>query len=358
MTETTHRKRRPDTEEMLEVAHKWALRLETPGATINDHRDFERWLQINPQHRDIYDQVLTFRAGLAALTKDDLDADIVEHSNTEKLTSFLDGIQERALNFHFQVAAGFLMVVLASAFFLDTFLSRPKPLVETAPVLAEYSSAIGETKTFTLSDGTAVTLGAASSINVLLSSEQRVIELISGAVFFDVASDKARPFSVSAGPLTATALGTEFEVRHGASGYKVAVAEGAVEVSYPFTMDGAPTSLRHRKMVTAGEQLAATNDNGLQSVREVEIGQIGAWREDRLVYTGDTLAEAIFDANRYSSVPIKISEGQEAIGAYRLRGVFFGSDIDRLLSSITLLHPVEIDRSNPGVIFVRQKQDT
>ncbi|MEM8776639.1 MAG: FecR domain-containing protein [Pseudomonadota bacterium] len=350
------RKQRPDTEEILTAAHEWMLRLESPDATAQDQSDFERWLAANPRHRDIYDQALTFREALVRMSEDDLEADIAKRSGAERFTALLDGLRDGASNVRFQVAGGALATMAAMAMLASPIFDRP---LERAPELAvsvaEYSSAVGETKIIDLSDGTRVTLGAASAMTSSYSDDKRVVQLASGTAYFDVMADKDRPFTVKAGNLTATALGTSFDVRRGENTLTVAVAEGTVEVGYPLTLSGNSTSMISTKMVSVGEQVTASLENGLRSITPIDSDRVGAWREDRLVYTGETLAEVIFDANRYSAVPIAFAPGSERLKELRLRGVFRGSDIGRLLTNITQLHPIEIDRSDPGILLLREK---
>ncbi|MEM9617960.1 MAG: FecR domain-containing protein [Pseudomonadota bacterium] len=350
------RKQRPDTEEILTAAHQWMLRLEAPDATAKDQSDFERWLAANPRHRDIYDQALTFREALVRMSKDDLESDIAKRSGAERFTALLDALRDGASNVRFQVAGGALATIAVIAVFAVPIFDSP---LETEPELAlsitEYANAVGETKIIDLNDGTRVTLGAASVMTTRYSDEKRLVELASGTAYFEVMADKDRPFTVKAGNLTATALGTSFDVRRGENTFSVTVAEGSVEVGYPLTLSGNSTSMISRKTVTVGEQVTASLENGLRSITPIDADKVGAWREDRLVYTGETLAEVIFDANRYSTIPIKFAEGSERLKGLRLRGVFRGSDIDRLLMNITQLHPIEIDKSDPSTLLLREK---
>ncbi|MEM1088557.1 MAG: DUF4880 domain-containing protein [Pseudomonadota bacterium] len=166
------RKQPPDTEEILTAAHEWMLRLEAPDASAQDQSDFKRWLAANPRHRDIYDQALTFREALVRMSGDDLEADTAKLSGAERFTALLDGLREGVSNVRFQVAGGALATIAALAVIASPIFDRP---IETAPELAvsvaEYSSAVGETKTIDLSDGTRVTLGAASAVTTRFSSE-------------------------------------------------------------------------------------------------------------------------------------------------------------------------------------------
>lgn len=358
MANEDSQKLRADTEALLDIAHDWMLRLEAPDASPQERSEFENWINESPRHYHVYDQALTFRAALTQLSERDLDADITKKSSAEKLTAFLDGIRGHLASVRVQAAAASLAAAFIIAIAAPTlFNGQVEQVEQSSPSVAQYASPIAETRVIELSDGSKITLGAASRMTTTLTGNQRSVELISGTAYFDVAHDENRPFSVKTGDLTATVLGTAFDVRRGADSYSVAVAEGSVEVAYPFTMNGTATAMLSRKTIKAGQQIDANLAKGLGSASEIDVKAVAAWRENRLVYKGETLAEVLFDANRYSAIPIEIPEGSEAVKDLRLRGVFMGSDIDRLLSNIAQLHPVEIDRSVSGVILVRDESD-
>lgn len=355
MVEIFERKRQAGTDDSLEAAHRWILRLESPDATATDRLEFEQWLAADPRHPDLFDQALTFRAALVRLSDEDLEEDNRNPSGAERCTAILDacGAHLRAVKYPVAIGAAALVAMVVAA--LPFLTSTQTDILEAAPAVAHYSTTIGETQTIVLSDGTRITLGAASSITSTFTDDARRINLTAGAGYFDVAHDAGRPFSVTAGDLTATALGTAFDVRRGAAGHRVAVANGRVDVSFPYTIGGAPTSLESRTTLSAGEQISAHLGKGLQPVTRVEASAVGAWRQDRLVYTGESLADLLYDANRYSAVPIKVADGSDGVAQFRMRGVFLGTDVGRLLSSIASIHPVEIDRSRADQILIKEK---
>ena len=83
--------------------------------------------------------------------------------------------------------------------------------------------------------------------------------------------------------------------------------------------------------------------------------RVGEWRSDRLVYETATLAELVADANRYTNARVEFSAGSEFVSAYKISGAFNGHDIDGMLTTLEAIHPVEIDRSEPGVTRIRAK---
>lgn len=73
---------------------------------------------------------------------------------------------------------------------------------------------VGEMPVVTLEDGSVVQLNAASAIAVEFTEKRRVIRLLRGEAFFQVAHGADRPFTVMAGTTSVTALGTAFDVRY------------------------------------------------------------------------------------------------------------------------------------------------
>jgi transmembrane sensor len=98
---------------------------------------------------------------------------------------------------------------------------------------ADFITAKAEITVVKLEDGSAATLGPESAIKLAFDDRARRIQLLSGMAYFEVARDEARPFSVTSDQLTATALGTAFDVAADAGYTSVSVQHGSVEVRMP-----------------------------------------------------------------------------------------------------------------------------
>jgi transmembrane sensor len=101
--------------------------------------------------------------------------------------------------------------------------------------LADYSTATGEIRHVTLSDGTRLTLDTASAVDVRFDAVARLVALRSGTLLASTAPhpDKggpggaARPFLVQSPQGTVRALGTRFTVSRDGPVSHVAVYQGA-----------------------------------------------------------------------------------------------------------------------------------
>ncbi|MEM8984637.1 MAG: FecR domain-containing protein [Pseudomonadota bacterium] len=340
--------------ELLELAHDWMLRVEDPDVSAADRLEFETWLNADPRHSDIYDQALTFRDAFSSLSNTDFDSAVTAdlYANAEEPTQTAAVLPfRRAVPAVLALAASVLLAVAIAPRLFNTALDSA--VVE--PVITTVQSAIGETRSVTLDDGSSITLGPATTVTTRFTAEYRYIELTGGAAYFDVAPDPDRPFSVEAGRLTAMALGTAFDVRSRAGVVRVAVAEGTVGVSHPLTVAGRSMSMDDTQVLTVGQEIAATTADGLRPIKSVDADQIGAWRSGRLIYNGASVAELLADANRYSTRSIEVAAGSESILDLQIRGAFVGQNIDDLLAGLAAIHPVDIDASDPARIVVRRR---
>ena len=345
-------------EDILRTAHDWRFRIEAPDATDADRAAFETWRASDPRHSDMFDYAVTFYEALGKIGGGDLDDDVMRRTPLEYLTVLRDRVAGLFERMHYRVAAAGMalasLVVVGAVF---TQFGRDPAILAEEVVTARHETTIGETKVIILSDGAVVTLGAASMVETAYSASARKAVLVSGSAFFDVTRDPDRPFSVEAGELEARVLGTVFDVSRSGDTVRVAVAEGEVEVSYPYVLNDKPTALTTRQNLTAGQQVAASTDDGLARVRPIHIGAVGAWREDKLFYDGARLYELVADANRYSEARVVIDDRDGMIASFLVRGSFNARDIDGMLSTLADVYPVEIDRSEAGVIRIRRRAE-
>ncbi|MEL6339570.1 MAG: FecR domain-containing protein [Myxococcota bacterium] len=345
-------------EELSRIAHDWRARIDNEDATEADHEALKDWLAKDIRHEQAFDRAQTVWAALDHLRRTDIDDDLMPDRGkpVDRLLR-----ETRLWVSATRIKAAAIVVSIAATAALITFsvrsVGRVQPSSES-PTVASYETGIAETKTFVLADGTRVTLGARTRIEASVSEHTRTVNLQSGAAYFDVKPDASRPFSVEAGQLTATALGTQFDVRSNGGVFRVGVAEGRVEVGYPYVIDSVPTRLRTRLTLGPGEQVAATREAGLRPTRRISEDEAAAWRDHRLTYDGGTLEELVADANRYSKRRIVLTESAQVFLGRTITASFDANNIDRMLAMVALSYPIEIDATEPGVVRLRGKIDT
>ncbi|NTF35064.1 FecR family protein [Rhizobium skierniewicense] len=212
---------------------------------------------------------------------------------------------------------------------------------------ADHFTAKGEIRVFQLPDGSVATLGPDSAIAVNYTPENRGIDLLSGMSFFDVVGDPRRPFVVQTGGLTATAIGTAFDVTNDAGILTVSVDHGIVEARTSVV------SLKTSERLEQGEWLSFDpSSDGIQRGMR-DLGQIAAWRNNVIVAERETVSALIAKINRW--YPGKIVIADPFVGSQRVSGLFdlrnpqraleavvlpAGARVRRISSNLTIISPV------------------
>lgn len=340
---------------LLEAAHQWHVLLGDRDCSSEDREAFEEWIGADPRRAAIFEQAATMGAAFQMLTPADIDSDLLSSAREPRRARWAwINLQQRQQ----QLGLGFAAAACVALLFLGpvgSWLSGMSAgdIADPTVLTAEYATGTAEIREIVLSDGTIVTLDASTAIKSRFSDAQREVELLGGAAFFAVSRDPSRPFTVSAADLTARALGTEFDVRSNAGVYRVAVSEGRVAVGYPFYVGGEPTSLTNSSVLGAGEAVAATSSAGLARKTAIEVSDVASWRSGKLVYRGASVEEFVADLNRYSELPIELEARSAELGSLQVSGVFRGSDVDQHLVSLSEIHPIQVDRSNPEKIVLK-----
>ena len=193
--------------------------------------------------------------------------------------------------------------------------------VNTRYLAGRESTQVGEVRRLTLEDGSALALNTASVPQVKFADDERRVVLRQGEASFQVTHDEQRPFIVQAGDVSVRAVGTAFSVRMRPQDVEVIVTEGVVEV---VRKDGTARVAAERVkrnqevVVTTAEQPAAPL--AVAALSEKEIERRLAWQDGRLVFQGESLANAVAEVNRYSPLPVVIDD--PALGSKSFVGVF------------------------------------
>ncbi|HVR48422.1 MAG TPA: FecR domain-containing protein, partial [Pseudorhodoferax sp.] len=154
---------------------------------------------------------------------------------------------------------------------------------------AALDSPHGRQSRHSLPDGSSVQLDAQSHATVQYLRHARRVQLVRGAAFFAVAHAPERPFSVDAGRVQVTVLGTRFGVEHlPGDAVLVQVEAGRVRVT---GVGLAPQELG------AGQALRVQADGQVQATA---TDQPASWRHGELVFLGTPLHEALARLARYA----------------------------------------------------------
>lgn len=213
-----------------------------------------------------------------------------------------------------------------------------------APDSDRYTTSVGEQRIFELSDGSVIYLNAQSRIKAQLSDTTRDIQLLDGEALFKVAHDPSRPFRVHADGAVIQALGTQFNVYRQSSGTTVAVIEGVVRVT---PRKEAPTKL------TAGAELRLLHEGNSMPITRADITKATAWRQRRLVFKEDRLADVASEFNRYNR-SLQIHLEGESVGERKLTGVFDADAPESLIRFLDGAGDYSVQRDD-GAVTIRAR---
>lgn len=232
---------------------------------------------------------------------------------------------------------------------------------------AGFRTAIGQHEEILLPDDSVMTLNTNSEVTVHYDAEQRRVRLLKGEAHFVIAPAPERPFSVLARSGTVRAVGTAFNVYLKDDLVEVTVTEGVVEVlpnalpdgddeveaSAPRTppREAAPVAAVAAERLRKGQKLEYRET--IESVSSVDPGELArklAWQAGMLDFQGDTLAEVIEEASRYTETRITIEDPE--IESLHVTGYFRAGDIDTLLELIESNEHVAVRRITPGLVQI------
>ena len=278
-------------EQALDQAATWIARLRADDVTA-EHKDaFAKWLSTSAENRKAYDQSFALWEDLAVVGKLPFE----DFSSTSRPVT--PGRSFQFGSWPLSAAAVLLVFVVASL------------LIFTTPT---YQTEVGEQSTLTLADGSVLNLNTATSIKVSFSGDERAIDLIKGEAFFEVKSESARPFVVSACESTIIAVGAAFNVLCEDGNMTVTVSEGTVQVK----------GTSGNSFLSAKEQVIRLDSSGLQDVRKVNTENVTAWRKQLHIYDGVPLSVVVADLNRYARQQIRVYDSDlaniEVVARYKM----------------------------------------
>ncbi|NEI72148.1 DUF4880 domain-containing protein [Rhizobium lusitanum] len=280
-----------------------------------EQSDFQRWLEVSPDHRRVYDEVCGMWQDLGStawLAKAGADPDL--SVPLEKIRRLRDGRKVGKIG---PIVVGCLAFLVAGCWF---WLERPTLLQD---MQADFVSPRGERRQITLDDGSRVLLDADTAIDVVLSGPERRVRLLRGTAFFSVVHT-GKPFVVEAQNGEARVLGTEFDVAMKEDRQvSVTLARGSVEVG--ISGDTQDVLLKPGESVDYGE-------SGIGQVQEAVIQDEMAWHEGRFVFNNARLSNVLAQIGRYRDGRIVVIGS--AIGDLRVSGNITLDDTDKALAAV------------------------
>jgi transmembrane sensor len=199
-----------------------------------------------------------------------------------------------------------------------------------------------------LADGSRLVLDAQTRVRVRFSRDARRIELQRGQASFDVAHDASRPFSVSVGPATATAVGTHFNIDRWNDDATITLFEGVLDVAAASSWPGAGDAPAR---LGAGQQVTVRSKR-ISPVTPAQPAAVSAWEQGNLVFSDVSLDQAVAGVNRYGGPPITLAD--PALGRLRISGIFRAGDPESFSKGVARLHGLKVATGPEGISLLSQ----
>lgn len=178
-----------------------------------------------------------------------------------------------------------------------------------------------------LEDGTKVWLNAESSIRfpAAFDNKERHVD-ITGEVYFEVAKNANRPFTVSVKGMQVQVLGTHFNINayNDEPAINTTLLEGSVKV----------INNKRITMLAPGQQAQLGDNGAISLVKNVNTGQIVAWKNELFSFRDTDIKNLMRQISRWYDVQIVMPEN--------ITGVTFNGKISRKSNLSDVLKMLEL----------------
>lgn len=340
--------------ERAERAATWAARLADGQVPPDQRADFQAWLDADPANGDALDDIVGAWGAIEHYAASEPMMALREAA----LASARRGMRRREHAWPRRrvawalMAATLLVAVIGGGAW--NFLAPHT-----------YETGVGERRVVALSDGSKLSLDAATVVKVRYTGEKRRLWLERGRARFEVARNPLRPFSVEAGDEMVVATGTAFSVELVKKEVRVVLYEGHVVVldrngeGVRRTVSVGPRRVPADQVLRPGRELILPVTVATQAQQPAAIVAMAdpvrslSWEAGQLVFEDERLDVAVERMNRYAERPLSV--GDPATANVRISGVFRAGDTDALVQGLVTAFDLEARVEPKGVTLYRAR---
>ena len=295
---------------VAEQAVSWLIEMQEGALSPQRQQVWEHWLQAHSEHQRAWDHIQRINQRLRGLSSPLAHAAL----NAPKSSS-----RRQALK---------LLLLLGAGSALTYGLRDQLPIT---PLLADFSSPVGQRRKVQLHDGSQIQLNTASSIDVKFDAQQRVIRLLEGEILLTAAQD-SRPLQVLTADGSLQPQGARLNLRQFTDRTEIAVFDGRVALT-PTAHPGSPLWVeRHQQL--------SFNRQAWNPPRPLDAGS-GAWTDGMLVAAHMRLADFLGELGRYRRGQLNCDP---KVADLLISGTYPVDDSERVLDLLTVSLPVRIKR--------------
>ena len=340
-------------EQVAEQAALWTVELsaEEPICKKSLLAEFEQWQQRDSRHKKAAVQMQGFIQSIGSVgTADSVNSidsanaiHTVEKRSTfarSAITSVLADSRSSMLASTFKGATFSLLLT----FFVLVGINQFPPAV----MMADISTSTGEWQSYTLDDGSQISLNSNSAIDIRFDNNSRELILLAGQVKVNVSKDAQRPFIVSTEHGSVAALGTEFIVSHQSESTHLAMLESKTLVK---TAQQLQSDISQGLVVSSGFSVDITEDK-LGVLHKVSPKLLTeSWQQQQLIVQNKSLAEVLNEINRHRQGNIFYDD--EKIQHLRVSAVLPLNDTEQALTLLMANYPqLKMRMLTPYIVFI------
>ena len=295
---------------VAEQAVSWLVEMQDGALSPRRQQAWEHWLQAHSEHQRAWEHIQRVNQRLRGLSSPLAHAAL----NAPKSSS-----RRHALK---------VLLLLGAGSALTYGLRDQLPIT---PLLADYSSPVGQRRKVQLQDGSQIQLNTASSVDVTFDAQQRVIRLLEGEMHLTAAQD-TRPMQVLTADGMLQPQGARLNVRQFNNRTELAVFDGRVALT-PATHTGSPLWVQAHQQLSFN-RLAWNPAHALDA-------NSSAWTDGMLVAAHMRLDDFLAELGRYRRGQLNCDP---TVAELLISGTYPVNDSERILNMLEVSLPVRIKR--------------
>jgi len=302
--------------QVAEQAVHWLMEMQQGPLTPRQQLAWRRWHDAHSEHQRAWEHIQRVNQRLRGLTSPLAHAAL----NSPKSAS-----RRQALK---------LLLILGAGCAVTWGMREHNPLT---PLLADYRSPVGQRRKVPLGDGNQLQLNTASSVDVHVEGQQRLIRLLEGEMLLIA----AQAFQVRTAQGLLKTQDARMNVRQFADHTQVAVFEGSVEL---MPDGGSPLMLQSARQLSFGAK-------GIGSALPLDANS-GAWVDGMLVAAHMRLGDFLDELGRYRRGQLHCDA---KVADLLISGTYPVDDSERILDLLEISLPVKVKRFTRYWVTVEAK---
>ncbi|MFT4172349.1 MAG: FecR domain-containing protein [Rhodocyclaceae bacterium] len=308
----------PLSEDIIDEAIVWVIRLEYNTPTPAVRHAFEQWRDADPLHALAWQCVGSLRQAF----------DKVPAHLAHPALAAADAYRRQARPGRRRALKllGLGALALGAGWMVEAYAPWPR-------LLADASTVTGQRQTLTLADGTVIALNTDTAVSFDLTGDTRIVTLRRGEILVTTGADAdaaaRRPFWVHTPYGRMEALGTRFAVRLDAGRSRVSVQEGAVALH--------PVSGGAAYVVRPGESRWLGSDG--TTAADLAGFDADSWADGVIAGKNMRLGDLLNELARYRHGTIHCDA---RVAELRVSGLYHTRDTDQTLQFLVQTQPISV----------------